>query len=125
MEESIKIVNEYGDQYWKNKAGRLHRDGDLPAVVYLNGSQKWYKNGQHHRDGDLPAIVYWDGSQEWYKNGLQHRDGDLPAYIGSSGSGTQLWYKDGKIHRIYGPAEMWPSRSRTSIWSINLMVSHQ
>jgi hypothetical protein len=30
----------------------------------------WHLNGLLHRDGDLPAIVYSDGDKTWYKNGL-------------------------------------------------------
>jgi len=51
------------------KNGKLHRDGDKPAVVYAHGDQCWYKNGELHRDGDKPAIVYVNGFKAWYKNG--------------------------------------------------------
>jgi hypothetical protein len=37
--------------------GVLHRDNDLPAKIWGDGSQCWYKNGQLHRDTDLPAIL--------------------------------------------------------------------
>ena len=36
-------------QYWFQN-GKLHRDNDLPAVVYANGDQIWYQNGKRHRD---------------------------------------------------------------------------
>jgi antitoxin component YwqK of YwqJK toxin-antitoxin module len=49
--------------------GKIHREGDLPAVVWTNGTQLWYKNGKRHREGDLPAIIWADGTSEWYKNG--------------------------------------------------------
>ncbi len=29
----------------------------------------WYKNGEIHRDNDLPAIIYSDGYKVWYVNG--------------------------------------------------------
>jgi hypothetical protein len=37
------------------------------------GSQFWFKNGERHRDNDLPAIIYSDGSKEWYNNGNRIR----------------------------------------------------
>jgi hypothetical protein len=27
------------------KNGKLHRNNDLPAVIYVNGSKSWYQNG--------------------------------------------------------------------------------
>jgi hypothetical protein len=110
-----------GNKYWHNKAGELHRDNDLPAIVYTNGSQQWYQNDYLHRDNDKPAIItrfgdnYWyqhdklhrdndkpavveaNGSQEWYQNGKIHRDNDKPAVI--QANGTQRWYQNGELHR--------------------------
>ena len=85
-----------GTQYW-HKEGKLHRDGDLPAIIYANGSQRWYKEDKLYRDGDLPAIIWADGTQYWHKEDKLHREGDLPAIIGADG--TQAWYKEGKLHR--------------------------
>ena len=70
-----------------------HREDDLPAVIYEDGTQMWYKNGNLHRDGDLPTLIT-NGSQHFYKHGRCHRDGDLPAIIYADG--YQSWYKDGK-----------------------------
>src|SRR5271170_6044899 len=39
---------------------KLHRDNDLPAIIYANGTQWWYQRGVYHRDNDLPAIIYSD-----------------------------------------------------------------
>lgn len=63
------------------KWDELHREGDLPAVIWEDGSQEWWKNGQTHRDGDLPAIIWCNVAQFWYKNGQLYRDGNLPAEI--------------------------------------------
>lgn len=88
------------------KDGKLHRDDDLPAVVYSNGTSEWYKNGLLHRDGDLPAIIWASGTKEWYKNGLLHRDCDFPAIIYSCGA--RMWYKNGLLHREDNkPAVIW------------------
>jgi len=87
----VPVVDELGNQAWF-KEGKQHRDGDLPAVICVDGSQDWFKDGEKHRDGDLPAEIWADGSQYWYKYGKLHRDGDLPAVI--CADGTQYWYKD-------------------------------
>ena len=39
------VVDADGTQYWHNKEGELHRDGDLPAVVKATGTQQWRKEG--------------------------------------------------------------------------------
>jgi hypothetical protein len=58
-------------RYWY-KDGKLHRDGDLPAIEYANSLRYWYKDGKLHRDGDLPAVEYASGTKEWYKDGLRY-----------------------------------------------------
>ena len=78
-----------GTQTWY-KEGRIHRDGDQPAIIWSDGSQEWYQKGKHHRDGDQPAIIWSDGNQEWtqqwYHRGQLHRDGDQPAIIWGDGN---------------------------------------
>lgn len=70
---------------WKDSNGRPHRDGDLPAVVWDDGSQIWWQHGKHHRDDDLPAVVWKSGVQAWYQHGEEHRDGDLPSRVRPGG----------------------------------------
>jgi hypothetical protein len=95
-----------GTTRWRNANGKLHRDGDLPAVVWANGSQEWYQHGLCHRDGDLPAAVWPDRLQAWYHHGQLHRDGDLPAVVWSDGH--QEWYQRGLRHRDGDlPAAVW------------------
>jgi hypothetical protein len=54
------------------KNDKLHRDGDLPAVVDEN-EKYWYKDGKRHRDPKdingnlLPAVVDGD-DKSWYIN---------------------------------------------------------
>lgn len=68
-DQQIKVVDKYGNQTWY-KNGQIHRDGDKPAVIYIDGSKLWLKNGEVHRDGDQPAVIYvGSGMQFWYKNG--------------------------------------------------------
>ena len=85
-----------GLQRWY-RDGKLHRDGDLPAIIFADGSQCWYKYGRRHRSGDLPAEIWAYGTQRWYKDGKLHRDGDLPAEIRTDGA--QFWYKDGHRYK--------------------------
>ena len=59
--------NSSGTFHYKN--GECHRDNDLPAVIYDNGTKAWYQNGKCHRDNDLPAVVHADGDKEWWQNG--------------------------------------------------------
>ena len=82
----------YNGHYWF-KNGKLHRDNDLPAIIFGIGDRYWYKNGELHRDNDLPAIICENGDQFWYKNGKLHRDNDLPAEIWIDGS--RFWYQNG------------------------------
>ena len=77
---------------------RLHREDDLPAIEYINGTKYWYKNGKLHRENDLPAVEYNNGTKEWYKNGKQHRDNDLPAV--EYNDGRKYWYKNGESYEF-------------------------
>ena len=56
------------------KNGKLHRDNDLPAYIYISrdgryGNKIWVKNDLIHRDNNLPAVENKNGNKEWYKNG--------------------------------------------------------
>ena len=64
MEESIKTVDKWGNQRWKNKNGKCHRDGDLPAVVYQDGERWWFKNNTFHRIHG-PASIWSNGYETW------------------------------------------------------------
>ena len=128
-------VSMYYDNVSYLRNGKLHRDNDLPAVIYTDGKQRWYQNGLTHRDNDLPAVITEEGDQTWYKNGFKHRDNDLPAKINANGDkywyqngfhyrdndlpaiirtcGEKVWYKNGLIHRDNDlPAITYPTGSR-------------
>jgi len=97
-------VDRYNKRYYKN--GKLHRDGDEPAVIWSDGSKHYYKSGKRHRDGDKPAVINSDGTIRYYKDGKLHRDGDKPADIDSDGS-VEYW-KNGELHRDGDkPASIW------------------
>ena len=84
-------------KYWRRN-DKLHRGGDLPAIVWPNGDKFWWKNNKRHRDGDLPAVEYSNGTKYWYKNDKLHRDGDLPAVEYSNG--TKEWWNYGKEYYL-------------------------
>jgi hypothetical protein len=103
----IKLLETHTDidgvQKWY-KNGKLHRDGDQPAVITrpVNGDQYWYQDGKRHRDGDKPAMILLSiGSRGWYQNGKQHRDNGPSRTFAD---GTEFWYQNGKQHRDDGPA---------------------
>jgi hypothetical protein len=76
---------------WKDKEGRYHRDGDLPAVINKNGTMIFYQHGKFHRDGDKPAAVEIFGQIKelsWWKDGQVHRDNG-PAVISSYSYGEK------------------------------------
>jgi hypothetical protein len=84
---------ENGTQQWYQN-GRLHREGDLPAVQSPT-RQLWYREGLLHRDDDKPAVQE-ECEWKWYRLGKLHRDHDKPAVMNGSG---QKWYCDGELHR--------------------------
>lgn len=47
--------------------GKLHRNGDKPAVVG-GFHRNWYQYGNLHRENGLPASICF-GNKEWYLNG--------------------------------------------------------
>ncbi len=111
-------------QMWYRR-GRLHREGDEPAVID-NDAKYWLHNGKYWRIHDLPVFIDADGTQSWYRVGRQkclHRKSDKPAVIRADG--TQMWYKNGKRHRAKGkpaviyidgrPAEYWVNDVMTGI----------
>ncbi len=92
-EKSVRTVNARGDVEWRLKDGSLHRDGDLPAVEWADGTKFWFQNGQVSRDGGLPAVEWAGGVKSWYQNGKLHRDDGLPAIEYPNGS--KAWWVNG------------------------------
>jgi hypothetical protein len=86
--------------YCKDK---LHRCGDLPAVIYKEKDtgnvllEEWWINGHRHRSNNNPAIInHVNGELEYWNNDLLHRDNDEPAIVKDNGS--KEWV-NGKLHR--------------------------
>lgn len=96
LQFNTPITNKYGTQMYM-LFNKLHREDDLPAAIYLDGSCSYFYNGRLHRDSDLPAITY-QSRLEYYKHGKLHRDDDengtpKPAIIWSDG--TEVYFKNG------------------------------
>lgn len=49
-----------------------HRDGDLPALIFTDGSVWYMQKDVKHRDGDNPAVIETGGIKEWYKYGERY-----------------------------------------------------
>lgn len=71
-----------GNEFWRRGPiqqngypfeGELHRDGDLPAVVRMDGGVEYWKNGKKHRDSE-PAVVKANGTQQWWFHGDNYRN---------------------------------------------------
>jgi hypothetical protein len=64
----VQVKTETGIYHF-NLLEQLHRNNDLPAIEYFDGSKKWYRKGQLHRlDG--PAVINSDGTEEYYILGM-------------------------------------------------------
>ena len=93
MKKNGLVIDEYENKCWY-KDGKLHREGDKPAIEYSDATKKWYKEGKFHREGDKPAIEYSNGTKLWYKKGFLHREGGLSAIEWNDGE--KEWYYEGK-----------------------------
>lgn len=107
------IINSNSSE-WYNKSGQLHRD-DGPAYISA-GTEKWYQNGVLHRS-DGPAVVKnysiiddnklkWvylnnNNVSEWYNYGKLYKRINY--------RGIEEWLIDDKLHRVDGPAKIYPS----------------
>lgn len=95
-------------------------------VIWPDGTQMWYhgvNQDQLHRDGDLPAIIWGVKTREWYQFGKKHRDGDRPAYIGIGG--TCAWYCHGQLHRVNGRPAIIRDDGSQEWWEYGDPVSNQ
>lgn len=61
----------------------IHRENDMPAILYADGHLEWLCRGQLHRING-PAVIDNDGSVEWHVEGMLHRE-DGPARSSEDG----------------------------------------
>jgi len=57
---------------WNNYVGKDYSIPESYCVIYVNGTEHWYKDGGLHRDDDKPAVIYPDGTKFWFKNGVEY-----------------------------------------------------
>lgn len=53
--------------HWVFRAD-IHRDNDLPATEYFNGTKAWYQDGLRHRTTG-PAVIGCNHGDEYWVNG--------------------------------------------------------
>jgi hypothetical protein len=94
---NITFLDERGRPKQGHEYQTLHNMYDSPEIGII---LRWH-NGKLHDDGEFPAVEFQDSHIEHYRNGLLHNvavndDGKLrPAII--SGYGAQFeYYIDGK-----------------------------
>jgi len=75
-EKIIRTTTTYTETgYLDDESGYFinHSFDDEPAIIFNNnGTKFWYKDGLIHRDNNLPARIWSDGSYSFYKNGKQY-----------------------------------------------------
>jgi len=79
--------------------GKLHNESG-PAIIYEDGTKKWYYNSKLHNESG-PARIDENGDKYWYIHGKLHNESG-PAIIDEDG--TKKWYYCGKLHNESGPA---------------------
>jgi hypothetical protein len=76
---------------WRNGEGVYHRENDLPAIIYEDGSKAWWTNGKiAKRPNDLPAVIQSNGIKKWFTG-----SGGLETFIRGED-------KDGNSVDLYG-----------------------
>lgn len=115
-----------GKMEWRHK-GKLHRAGNLPAIIFPNGDKEYFLHGSFHRT-DGPARIAIDGTEEYYFHGKKYTKKEfeyyqkrklIPRNISSFGEFTvdftgclsilgnfTFWFENGFLHREEGPAVM-------------------
>ena len=64
------VVDEHGNKRLYDENGDLHSYGGMPAIMYKNGTNVWYKHGKKHGNNGLPAVIYPSGKKSWWENGV-------------------------------------------------------
>jgi hypothetical protein len=87
--QPIKMRYLTADKHFTGRAET--NDGDHTA---------WYKDGKLHRDGDLPALIHRGKLNEYYQDGRRHRvNGPAMEWLQLDGENLEGWYLNGKEYR--------------------------
>jgi hypothetical protein len=77
---------------------------DPPTYHLPNGTKSWHDpKGNPHREYDLPAIIYGEGSREWYQHGRMSRGRGRPTRV--EPNGYKEWWRDEHMIRSQQPGE--------------------
>ena len=74
-EKVIRTTTTYTETgYLSDGKGKFitHSFDDEPALICNDGTKSWYKDGLRHRDNNLPARIWYDGSVDFFKNGEEY-----------------------------------------------------
>ena len=50
----------------------LARENAKEVIIDENGTELHYLDGKLHRDGDQPAVIYKNGRKKWYRHGVEY-----------------------------------------------------
>jgi hypothetical protein len=116
---------DFGSEYWRH--GRVHRDGDKPALYIEYSNSVQLALGSAVREDECSLVKLVPGSEVYCVDGVIHREGGA-AIVNHGGADTylmeywhrgrrhcsyapavttayvQLWYYHGLLHREDGPA---------------------
>ena len=73
-------IDQDGNKYWY-KGNGFHRDNDLPAIDYADGTKCWYQDDLRHRIGN-PAVIWYNGEVHWFLKNVQYSEKDYWKAIG-------------------------------------------
>lgn len=62
LKEDPPVIDQHGSYRW-------YKDGKYQRINVAGGI--FYYIGHLHRDGDLPAVINLDGTKEYWINGVQ------------------------------------------------------
>ena len=50
---------------------------EIYQTIWSNGDKLWYIDGKLHKDGDQPAIIWASGDKAWCKHGILLTSSDV------------------------------------------------
>lgn len=56
--------------------GKKHRVNGY-ATLTKDGGKLWYQDGKLHRDDDLPAVIWANGNRSWYNKGTPYTESQM------------------------------------------------
>ena len=91
------ITWQHADKMFYNSNNLLHRENDLPAIIWNNNDKEWRSEGKRHRENG-PACEYANGTRKWYDKGKSARI-DGPAVEWDNGD-TEWYNAEGRRVKV-------------------------